>query len=173
MLTREQKLAQSEQLREAFAEVHTVFLLDNTGLNVNEVNELRSKVRKSNGTYKVVKNSVMRLALDGTDMKGLSDHLVGPKAVAWTADDPVALAKVLKDFVKNHPALVFRQAFLEGHIIESEDAEKIADMPSRDELISRLLYLLQSPIRRLAVALNGPIQNLASVVGQIADTKTE
>jgi large subunit ribosomal protein L10 len=173
MLTKEQKREQSEQLRETFSGINTLFLLENHGLSVNDVNELRSKVRRSNGTYKVVKNSVVRLAIDGTDKADLAEHLVGPKALAWTQDDPVALAKALKEFAKDHPQLTWHSAWLEGQILESSDAQKIADMPSREELIVRLLFMLQSPIRRLATALNAPLQNLASVLGQVADTKNE
>ena len=173
MLTKQQKREQSEQLREAFQGVNTLFLLENHGLSVNEINQLRSNVRRSNGTYKVVKNSVVRLAIDGTDKADLAEHLVGPKALAWTQDDPVALAKALKEFTKDHPQLTWHSAWLEGQILESSDAQKIADMPSREELIVRLLFMLQSPIRRLATALNAPLQNLASVLGQVADTKPE
>jgi large subunit ribosomal protein L10 len=173
MLTKEQKREQSDQLRQAFEGINTLFLLENHGLSVNDVNELRSRVRRSNGTYKVVKNSVVKLAIDGTDKADLASHLVGPKALAWTEDDPVALAKALREFTKNHPELTWHSAWLEGQILESAEAQQIADMPSREELIVRLLYLLQSPIRRLATALNAPLQNLASVMGQVADTKTE
>ena len=91
MLTKEQKREQSDQLRETFSGINTLFLLENHGLSVNEVNQLRSNVRRSNGTYKVVKNSVVKLAIDGTDKADLAGHLVGPKALAWTEGDPVAL----------------------------------------------------------------------------------
>ncbi len=171
MLTKEQKREQSDLLRSTLGGVNTVFLLENHGLSVNEVNELRSKVRQSNGTYKVVKNSVVRLAIDGTDFASLAGHLTGPKALAWTSDDPVALAKVLRDFIKGHPALSMEQAWLEGRVLASQEAAQIAELPSRDELIAKLLYMLQSPIRRLVTALNAPIQQLASVLGQVADTK--
>jgi len=171
MLTKEQKLEQSEQLRATFGGVNTLFLLENRGLSVNEVNELRSKVRQSNGSYKVVKNSVVKLAIDGTDFAPLADHLSGPKALAWTSDDPIALAKTLRDFIKGHPALTMEQAWLEGRVLDPAQAAQIAELPSREELVAKLLYMLQSPIRRLVTALNGPIQNLASVLGQVADTK--
>lgn len=171
MLTREQKREQSEQLRATFGEVHTLFLLENRGLSVNEVNELRSRVRQSNGSYKVVKNSVVKLAVDGTHLAPLADHLAGPKALAWTSDDPVALAKTLRDFIKGHPALSLENAWLEGQVLDSAQAAQIAELPSRDELVAKLLYVLQSPMRRLVTALNGPIQNLATVLGQVADTK--
>jgi len=173
MLTKEQKQEQSQELRSNLSDVTTLFLLENTGLNVNEVNVLRSQVRKTEATYKVVKNTVVRLAVEGTEMEGITPFLTGPKVLAYTAGDGVALAKVLKEFIKDHPELTFQRAYLEGQILEAVEAAKIADLPSRDELIAKLLQLLQSPIRRLAVALNAPIQQFASVVGQLADRGEE
>jgi len=169
MLTKEQKHEQSLQLRDRLTDVTTLFLLENKGLNVNDVNSLRSEVRRTEATYKVVKNTVVRLAVEGTEMEGITPFLIGPKVLAYTAGDGVALAKVLKTFIKDHPELSFEEAYLEGTILEAEQAAKIADMPSRDELVAKLLQMLQSPIRRLAVALNAPIQQFATVLGQIAD----
>jgi large subunit ribosomal protein L10 len=169
MLTKEQKHEQSIQLRDNLAGVTTLFLLENRGLKVNEVNVLRSEVRKTEATYKVVKNSVVKMAVEGTEMEAITPFLSGPKVLAYTDGDGVALAKVLKTFIKDHPELTFEQAFLEGQILESEEAEKIADMPSREELVAKLLMLLQSPIRRLAVALNAPLQQFATVISQIAE----
>jgi large subunit ribosomal protein L10 len=102
-------------------------------------------------------------------MEGITPFLTGPKVLAFTGGDGVALAKVLKEFIKTHPELQFEQAFLEGQILEAKEAEKIAELPSRDELITKLVNLLQSPIRRLAVALNAPLQQIATVVSQIAE----
>ena len=173
MLTKEQKHEQSLLLRENLDGVTTLFLLENHGLNVNDVNSLRSEVRKSDATYKVVKNTVVRLAVEGTEMEGITPFLTGPKVLAYTGGDGVALAKVLKDFIKKHPELQFEQAFLEGQILEAKEAEKIAELPSREELITKLAYLLQSPIRRLAVALNAPLQYFANVIGQLAEKDEE
>jgi large subunit ribosomal protein L10 len=169
MLTKEQKHEQSLLLRENLEGVSTLFLLENHGLNVNDVNVLRSEVRKTEATYKVVKNTVVRLAVEGTRMEAITPFLTGPKVLAYTGGDGVALAKVLKDFIKKHPELRFEQAYLEGQILEAKDAEKIADLPSREELISKLVNLLQSPIRRLVVALNAPLQQFANAVSQIAE----
>jgi large subunit ribosomal protein L10 len=169
MLTKEQKHEQSLRLRDRLADVTTLFLLENRGLKVNDVNNLRSEVRRTEATYKVVKNTVVRLAVEGTEMEGITPFLFGPKVLAYTAGDGVALAKVLKAFIKDHPELSFEQAYLEGTILEAEQAAKIAEMPSRDELVAKLLQMLQSPIRRLAVALNAPTQKLAAALGQIAD----
>ena len=173
MLTKEQKHEQSQVLRDNLEGVNTLSLLENHGLNVNDVNRLRSEVRKTDATYKVVKNTVVRLAVEGTEMEGITPFLTGPKVIAYTGGDGVALAKVLKDFIKEHPELRFEQAFLEGQILEAKEAEKIAELPSREELITKLVYLLQSPIRRLAVALNAPVQQFANVVGQLADKGEE
>lgn len=169
MLTKEQKHEQSLQLRDRLTDVTTLFLLENRGLSVNDVNNLRSEVRRTEATYKVVKNTVVRLAVEGTQMEGITPFLSGPKVLAYTAGDGVALAKVLKAFIKNHPELSFEQAYLEGTILEAEQAAKIAEMPSREELVAKLLQMLQSPIRRLAVALNAPTQKLAATLRQIAD----
>ncbi len=173
MLTKEQKHEQSNQLRGALSEVSTLFLLENTGLNVNDVNVLRSEIRKTEGTYKVVKNSVVKLAVEGTDLEVITPYMSGPKTLAFTDGDAVSLAKVLNAFVKKHPELTIQQAYLDGQLLDAKDAAKIADLPSREELISKLLYVLQSPIRRLAVALNSPIQQLATVVDQIAESKKD
>ncbi len=171
MLTKEEKQERFEILRADLAQVHSLFILENHGLKVNDVNELRSKVRSVDATYRVVKNSVVRLAVEGTGMEGLSEHLSGPNAFAFTEGDAVQLAKVLRDFAKDHPALTFKQAFMEGQVLGADDARKIADLPSREELVSRLLFLLQSPMRRLAVVLNGPVQQLVNALHQVADTK--
>jgi len=171
MLTKEEKREQYEQLRATLDQVETVFLLANHGLKVNEVNELRSKVRQTEATYRVVKNSVVRLAIEGTPMEGLAPHLVGPNALAFTDGDSVGLAKVIRDFVKDHPALTFQQCYLEGRILSPEEARSIADLPGREELVGKMLFLLQSPIRRLAVALQSPIQKLTTALSQVAEQK--
>ncbi len=169
MLTKEQKRLQFEALRQDIEGIQTLFLLENVGLTVNAVTDLRRRVREIDATYKVVKNSVVRLAIEGTDKEGLTPHLKGPKVLAFTAGDAAALGKVLKEFIKDHPELSFKEAFLEGEILDEKSAEAIAELPSREELISKLLYVLQSPMRRLAVALNSPVQNLTSALSQIAE----
>ena len=111
------------------------------------------------------------MAVADTPLEDLSEHLTGPNAFAFTRGDGVELAKVLRDFAKQHAALSFKQGYLEGRVLPAELAAKVAEMPSRQELLTKLAYLLQSPIRRLAVALNTPVQKLASAVHQIAEQK--
>ena len=172
MLTRDQKREQFENLRGVLGDATTVFVLANTGLKVNEINELRSKVRGASAKYKVVKNSIVKLAIDGTPMEGLTPYLKGPNALAFTGGDAVVLAKVLRDFVKTHPALTLERAYLEGQIVDAEQAKAVAELPSRDELVAKLLYTLQSPIRRLVVALNAPAQQLAQALKQVAEKQS-
>ncbi len=169
MLTKEQKRVQFEALRQDFAGVQTLFLLENVGLTVNAVNDLRSKIREIDCTYKVVKNSVVKLAIEGTDKEGLLPHLKGPKVLAFTSGEGGALGKVLKEFIKDNPELSFKEVFLEGEVLDAKGAAMIAELPTREELISKMLYVLQSPMRRLAVALNSPVQKLTSVLSQVAE----
>ncbi|HHQ47657.1 MAG TPA: 50S ribosomal protein L10 [Acidobacteria bacterium] len=171
MLTRERKEEQAQELRQTLEGISTLFILENRGLTVNAVNQLRSRIREIDARYKVYKNSVVRRAVEGTPLEGLSEHLLGPNAFAFTYGDGVALAKVLRDFTKENPVLTFKQAYLEGQILGSEQAVQVAELPTREELLTKLAYLLQSPMRRLVVALNGPIQQLASALSQVAEKK--
>jgi large subunit ribosomal protein L10 len=173
MLTKEKKREQFEQLRETLSEVTTMFVVQNHGLSVNQVNELRTKVRDTDATYKVIKNSVVKLAVEGTPMEPLTPSLTGPNAFAFTYGDGIALAKALKEFTKTHPELTFHQCYLEGKVLDAEAAVQVAEMPSKEELIGRLVGMLQSPIRRLVVALNAPLQQLASAISQIADKQEQ
>ncbi len=173
MISKELKREHLEQLRSSLEGVTTLFLLQNHGLSVNEINELRTKVRNSEARYKVYKNSVVKLAIEGTAMEPLIPALTGPNAIAFTDGDGVALAKALKEFAKTHPALTFHRGFLEGEVLDAEQALQVADLPSKEELLTKLVGLLQSPIRRLAVALNAPIQQLASALNQVAEKQQE
>ncbi len=173
MLTRQQKQERVQELKETLSGAKSLFIVENRGLTVNQVNELRSRIRAVNAQYHVYKNAVVRFAVKGTPMEDLTEDLAGPNAFAYTAEDPVELAKILKEFVKKHGRLSFKRAFIDGAIVTAEEAEQIADLPSKDELIAKLLYMLQSPIRRLVVALNSPLQGLANALDQIVDTKEE
>ncbi len=173
MLTRQEKQERVQELKETLSAVNSLFVVENRGLTVNQVNELRSRIRAINARYHVHKNAIVRFAVKDTPMEELTEDLVGPNAFAYTAEDPVELAKILKEFVKRHGRLSFKRAFIDGTVVTAEEAEQVADLPSKDELIAKLLYMLQSPIRRLVVALNSPVQGLANALHQIADNKEE
>lgn len=171
MLTREQKQRQIDSLKEQLGGAEGLFVMSFTGLKVGEVTELRRKIREANGNYVVVKNRLARIAVAGTEKEPLQTLLGGMTAVAYTSVDPVALAKALADFAKGHEKLVFRGGFIEHAVLDAAQAKQVAALPSKPELVARLLFVLQSPMRRLVTALNWPVQGLASTVSQIAKEK--
>lgn len=173
MLTREQKEQQLQRLKSELVPAAGLFVMDFTGLTVAEVTELRRKVREAEGRYLVVKNTLARIALKGSANEPLTRLLDGPTAVAYTNKDVVALAKVLAEFARSHEKLRFRGALVEGRALDAESAKGMALLPSKQELVARLLFLLQSPMRRLVVALNWPVKSLAVALKQVADAKQQ
>jgi large subunit ribosomal protein L10 len=121
----------------------------------------------------VVKNTLAKLALTGSPNEPVSQLLTGPTAVAYTNKDVVVLAKVLAEFAKGHEKLKFRGALVEGKLLDAAAAQQVASLPSKQELVARLLYLLTSPMRRLVVALNWPVRSLAVSLQQIAEKKQQ
>ena len=130
-------------------------------------------MRGTKSRYVVVKNTLALRAARGTALEGLAKHFAGPTAVAYNADSPVALAKVLTAFAKTNPNLVFKGAIVEGLVVEASQIKLIAELPTREELVGKLLFLIQSPLRRLVTVLNGPVRSLAGVVHQIAEQKSK
>jgi large subunit ribosomal protein L10 len=117
----------------------------------------------------VVKNTLALRATRGTPFEEISRHFVGMTAVAFNENDPVGLAKVLTNFAKTNPNLVFKGALIEGRAVEASEIKTIAELPTREELVARLLYLMQSPVTRLVNVLGGPISNLARVIRAVAE----
>jgi large subunit ribosomal protein L10 len=160
-------------LESDLAKSQNAVLLGFAGLKVPEVTELRRQVRNTKSKYVVVKNTLALRATHGTPLEAMSKHFVGPTAVAYNEDNPVALAKVLTAFAKTNPNLVFKGAIVDGRPIEAKQIAAIAELPTGEELVARLLFLIQSPLRRLVTVLNGPVRNLALVMAQIADQKSK
>jgi large subunit ribosomal protein L10 len=149
------------------------FLLGYQGITVPQVTELRNRVRQSGGEYIVVKNTLALRAIDGQALSALKEHFVGPTAVVWSAADPVAVAKALTDFAKDVPVLKFKAGLVEGRPVPAEQIKDIAQLPSREELIAKLLYLMQSPITRLARVLAAVPQQFVAVLDQVRKQKEE
>ncbi|MGE0640322.1 MAG: 50S ribosomal protein L10 [Thermoanaerobaculia bacterium] len=148
------------------------FVIGFKGITVNQATELRSRVRKSGGQYVVIKNTLARKAVSGKALEQVKEHFTGPTAIVFGASDPVGLAKVLTEFAKETPALEFKGGLVEGRPIAAEQVQEIAALPGRQELIAKLLFLLQSPITRFVrvLAASGP-QRLAIVLDQVAKKK--
>lgn len=169
-MNREEKKAAIETMRESLGKTESAVVLGFSGIKVTDVTELRKQVRESRAHYLVVKNTLARRAIQGGKLEALSEHFTGPTAVAYTKD-PVSLAKVLSGFAKTNTALSFKGAIVEGRVVAVSEIKVIAELPSREQLVARLLGLLQSPVRRLVTVLNGPARNLVAVLAQIAEQK--
>ena len=166
-LSRNQKEALIAEYQEGVAKAPHAFVLGYQGITVPKVTELRQRIRESGGSYVVVKNRLVLRAIEGEPLEPLKDHFQGPVAVAYSADEPVALAKVLTDFQKESPAIEFRGGLLNGRQVDAEQIKEIANLPSREELIAKMIFLLQSPITRLARGLAAIPQQFVSVLEQI------
>lgn len=172
-MNKEQKHTFVEQWREEIRDIPHAVLVDYRGLTVAEATDLRTRIREAGSTYKVVKNNLAKLAIPGSQLEGLMQYFVGPCAVAYNSQDPVILAKTLAEFSKDHPSLEIKAAVIDGKVLEAGQVKELARLPSRDELLSKLLYLLNYPVQGLASALNNIVRNLAVVLAQVALKKEQ
>lgn len=171
--TRSEKQEVIDRYQAGMATAPHAFLVSFQGLSVPQATELRSRIRERGGRYEVVKNTLALRAIEGCSLEGMREHFQGPTAVAYTEDDPVALAKALTDFQKEVPVVQFKGGLLDGQTVAAGAIEEIAKLPSREELIAKLLFLLQSPITRLARGLAAIPRQLVVVLDQVAQSKAE
>lgn len=170
-LSRADKNEMVTRYEEGLAAAPSAFLVGYKGISVPQVTELRAKVRDSGGQYLVVKNTLALRAIQGKPLDGLKALFEGPVAVVFGDGDPVALAKVLTDFAKTVPAIEFKGGLVDGQQVAAAEIKEIADLPSREALLAKLLFLLQSPIIRLARGLAAIPQQFVSVLDQIRAQK--
>lgn len=164
-MNRAEKQVLIDELRTEFGSSPHAVLLDFKGLSVNAATEFRKKVRQAGSHYRVVKNSLAVRAVKGTPLESLGPKFEGTTGVAYTGADPVALAKVLVDFQKEHPALSLKGGIVSGtEMLDAEGVKALSTMPSLPELRARLLGLLQTPATTLVRLLNTPAGQLARVL---------
>ena len=169
--TRTQKQETVDRYQAGLAAAPHAFLVGFKGITVPQATDLRSRIRENGGSYEVVKNTLALRAVEGQGLEQLSEHFQGPTAVAYSTEDPVALAKTLTEFQKEVPVLEFKGGLVEGKAVDAEALEDIAKMPGREELLAKLLFLLQSPITRLARGLAAIPREFVVVLDQIGQKK--
>ena len=165
-VTRARKVEQVEKLGKDLQNVSTVIVTTYTKLTVAQDYELRKLLRTSGAKYAVVKNTLAERAAKGTNVESALKDLSGVTSIAYTEGDPVALAKALSKYAKDNPEFTFKAGVVEGRVVSIKEIQALATMPSKEEIYSKLLYLLNAPAQRLVTAMNAVGRNLAVVVNQ-------
>jgi large subunit ribosomal protein L10 len=165
-VSRAKKKEQVEKLSADLKNVSSAVVSTYTKLTVAQDYELRKALRGAGAKYRVVKNTLAELAAKGTKVEAGLKDLTGVTSIAYTTGDPVAMAKALTKYVKDTPDFTFKIGVVEGRVISIKEIEALASMPSKEELMSKLLFLINAPAQRLVTAMNAVGRNLAVVVDQ-------
>ena len=170
---RPEKVAIVEELNAKFASSSAVVLTEYRGLKVSDLEKLRQTLVQAGGSFKVYKNTLVKFAASNAGLVGIDPFLEGPTALAFVSADVVDVAKVLKDFSKANPSLVIKAGVLGNKVISGEDALALADLPSREVLLSQFAGLLASPLVSFASLLKAVPQNFAYALSALVDKKNE
>ena len=165
-VTKAKKVEEVQKLSAELAKASHMIVGTFSKLKVAQDFELRKSVRAAGARYRVVKNTLAERAAQGTPVEPVMKDLAGVTSIAYTDGDPVALAKALARYAKDNPEYSFKAAVVEGRVITVEEIEALATMPSREEVLSKLLFLINAPAQRLVTAVNAVGRNLAVVVNQ-------
>jgi large subunit ribosomal protein L10 len=168
MKKRSDKEKDLEILKKDLAKVSTIILTAFQGTTVQDDTKLRRAVEAAGGNYRVVKNTLAERAGAGTPAEPLLKNLAGPNSIAYTDADPVALAKVLTKYAKDVPAFKFKAGLVEGRVLSISDIQQLAQLPSKEELLSKIMFLVNAPAQRIASVLSAVSRNMAVVVSEAA-----
>ena len=166
MKKRSEKQQDLDKLKLELAKVSTVILTTFQGITVEADTKLRRAVQAAGGKYQVVKNSLAERAGAGTPAENLLKNLRGTNSIAFTETDAVALAKALTKVAKEVPAFQFKSGLVEGRVISIAEIQQLANLPSKEELLGKIMFLLNAPAQRIAMALHGLPRNLAVTVSE-------
>ncbi len=168
-MARPDKVAAVADVRDNLSSSAATLLTNYRGLSVAELAELRGELRKANARYRVAKNTLTLIAARDAGMDGLEQLLVGPTALVFCEDDPVGPAKALKAFAKDHPSLEFKGGYLDGAVLDAEEALKLADLDSREELLSKLAGLMYGALANTARLLQALPEKQARLIQALID----
>jgi len=152
-------------------EAHSVVVAEYAGLESNDMNDLRAKARAGGVYIRVVKNSLAKRAIEGTDYECLSETLVGPMILAFSQEDPGCAARVLKDYAKGNDKLVVKALSISGQLLAASELDRLASLPTKDQAISMLMSVMQAPVTKLARTLNEVPGKLVRTVAAVKDAK--
>lgn len=150
---------------------HSVVIAEYSGLESNDMNILRDNARNGGAVIRVVKNTLARRAIEGTEYACLQDSLVGPLVMAFSQEDPGSAARVIKDFAKDNDNLVVKALSVSGQLLEASELDRLASLPTKDQAISMLMSVMQAPVTKLARTLNEVPGKLVRTVAAIRDDK--
>src|SRR5664279_5598522 len=165
-VTKARKIEQAVQLAEEFKGASHAIVGTFAKLTVDKDFELRKAVRSAGGSYRVVKNSLAERASKGTAVEAAMQDLAGVTSIAYTSGDPVTLAKALSKYAKDNPEYTFKAGIVDGKVIAIKDIDALASMPSKEEIHSKLLFLMNAPAQRLVTVMNAIGRDLAVVINQ-------
>lgn len=172
-LTLEQKKVIVSEVAEAASQALSAVVADYRGLTVVEMTELRAKARELNVYMRVVRNTLARRAMEGSDFACLQEKLTGPLILAFSKTEPGAAARLIRDFVKDHASLEVRALAVGGQLLSSEQLEAVAKLPTRDEAISMLMSVMQAPIGKFVRTLAEPHAKLVRTLAAVRDKKQQ
>jgi len=173
MKTKAQKQKDLEELTQRFRDAKAAMVVGFQKMTVAKDQELRNQLREAGVSYEVVKNTLARRASEGTALEGATEHFKGVTAVALSNGDPVGLSKAISKFAKANPDIfTFKAGIVEGKVVALKEVEAIASLPSKEELISKVMFLINCQAQRLVTVISAVPRNLAIVIKQIGEQKT-
>lgn len=174
MKTKARKQEDLNALTEQLQNSNSAMVVSFNKLTVTKDQEFRNQLREAGAKYQVVKNTIARRAVAGTQFEGATDHFKGVTGIAWTDKDSVVLSKTVSKFVKDNGDIYqFKVGVVDGKVVDLKQVEAIASLPSKEVLVSKLLFVLNAQAQRLATVINAVPRNLAVVIKQIGDQKGE
>ena len=160
------------ELSDKLVRAKAIYFTDYLGLDVGSITDLRSQFFQADVEYTVAKNTLLKIAAKENKIKGLDEFLTGPTAIAISYDEPTSPAKVIKSFSKDHDKPRVKGILFEGDVLDGSEFKRLADLPSKIELLSQLVALLQSSMSKLVNTLNAPLTNVANVLNNLKEQKT-